>query len=388
VPNQPMISRLLRLFRPLASLKLTIVCLACALVLILVGTLAQVDLGIYEAQSRYFKSFFLYYQLPGTDVRVPWFPGGYLLGIVLLVNLIAAHAARFKFTAKKSGILILHSGLILLLIGQLLTSLFQVESQMRLDQKETKNFSESLYHDELAVVDTSDPGHDTVVSVPTDRLHRGQTIQLQHDSLSVKVDEFYPNAALINPNQLPTPEYPHLTLGPMAVAVPIPKTYKQDERNQPGASVKIVQNSQTVGSVNLSAAFPQPAKVQAGGKTYEITLRPKRYYEPFFVRLDEFRHDRYPGTEIARNFSSRVNLIDPANHENRESLIYMNHPLRYRGLTFYQAGFDNNDQTTVLQVVKNPSWILPYISCFLLVSGMTVQFGMHLVSFLRRRVIA
>ncbi len=66
----------------------------------------------------------------------------------------------------------------------------------------------------------------------------------------------------------------------------------------------------------------------------------------------------------------------------------MNHPLRYSGLTFYQAGFDNNDQMTILQVVKNPSWLAPYISCALLVLGMLVQFGMHLVSFVRRRVIA
>ncbi len=383
-----MINKLLKVFRPLASLKLTIGCLACALVLIFVGTLAQVNIGIYEAQNRYFKSFLLYFQPPGTGLRIPWFPGGYLLGTVLLINLIAAHAARFKFSAKKIGIVVLHSGLILLLVGQLLTSLFQIESQMRLDQKESKNYSESFYHDEVALVDTSDPHRDTVVSVPADRLRPGEHIPLPVNSLEIVVEEFYPNAALINPSQLPSPEYPHLKLGPMAVAVPVPKTYKQDERNQPSAALEVLRNGRAVSSVDLAAGFPRPVKFQAAGKTYEISLRPKRFYKPFFVRLDEFRHDRYPGTEIAKNFSSRVNLFDPINHENRESLIYMNHPLRYRGLTFYQAGFDNNDQTTVLQVVKNPGWLLPYIACFLLVSGMTIQFGMHLVSFLRRRVIS
>ena len=46
----------------------------------------------------------------------------------------------------------------------------------------------------------------------------------------------------------------------------------------------------------------------------------------------------------------------------------MNNPLRYRGYTFFQAGFDNNDTTTVLQVAQNPSWLVPYISCALIVA--------------------
>jgi hypothetical protein len=31
---------------------------------------------------------------------------------------------------------------------------------------------------------------------------------------------------------------------------------------------------------------------------------------------------------------------------------------------------------------------VPYISCGLIVAGMLLQFGMHLVSFVKRRVIA
>src|SRR6516164_8047231 len=224
-----MIDKLAKFFKPIASLKLTIICLACALVLITVGTLDQVNIGIFEAQNRYFKSFFLYFPLPGTDLKIPWFFGGYTIGGILLINLIAAHVARFKFTWKKAGIVVLHSGLILLLIGQLLTSLFQVESQMRLDQGEARNYSESFYHDELAIIDTSAP-----------------------DSVEVALGDYYPNSALINPSQLPSPDYPDLKLGPMAVAVPVAKTYKQDERNMPAASVSVFQNGKSVGAWNLA----------------------------------------------------------------------------------------------------------------------------------------
>jgi hypothetical protein len=386
--NRLMISSLVRFLKPLASLKLTIVCLACAMILIFFGTLDQVQIGVYEAQLRYFKSFFLYFPLPGSQVKIPWFPGGYTLGGILLVNLVAAHVSRFKLSWKKAGILILHSGLILLLVGQLLTSVFEVESQVQLDQGQTKNYSESPYFDELAIIDRSGANADEVISVPTVKLAKGRTMALPMDGLTLQVNDFYENAALVAPNQLPAEKYPHLRLGPMAVAVAIPKTYKQDERNQPAASVSLLKNGQEIGSWNLTSGLPQPVQFKVESKAFEIVLRPKRYYRPFSITLEEFRHDRYAGTEIAKNFSSKIRLVDPGAHENREALVFMNHPLRYAGLTFYQAGFGNNDHTTILQVMKNPSWLVPYISCGMMATGLVIQFGMHLISFVRRRVIS
>jgi ResB-like family len=379
---------ILRWLKPLTSLKLTIFCLACAMVLVFVGTIDQVHIGIYEAQNRYFKSFFLYFTPPRTALRIPWFPGGYVIGGLLLINLIAAHISRFKFSWKKAGILVVHSGLILLLVGQLLTGLFQIESQLRLNQGEAKNYSESFYHDELALIDTSGSDSDQVVSIPDSKLSAGNKIDLPVDSLRLVVNDFYPNSVLINPSQLPSPGYPHLQLGPMAVSARVAKTYKQDERNMPSANVSLLRNGQTIGTWSLASGFPRPVSFELNGKSYQLVLRPKRYYKPFFVQLLQFSHDRYAGTEIPKNFSSRVRISDPTAENGRETLIFMNNPLRYRGLTFYQAGFDNNDTTSILQVVKNPSWLLPYISCGIIIFGLLVQFSMHLIGFMRRRVIA
>jgi hypothetical protein len=383
-----MLNNSIRWVKPLTSLKLTVFCLGCAMILVFLGTLDQVNIGVYEAENRYFKSFFLYFTPPGTTLKIPWFPSGYLVGGLLLVNLIAAHLARFKFSWKKAGILVLHSGVILLLLGQLFTSLFQVESQMRLDQGETKNYSLSYYHDELAVIDTSAPDSDQVISIPDSQLAKGHKIGLPVDSLEVGINEFFPNSALFRPDQLPSSNYPHLQIGPMAVSVERERTYKENERNMPTAAVSVLRDGKPFGSWSLAAGFPRPVSFQAGGKSYQIVLRPKRFYEPFAIQLVQFSHDRYAGTEIPKNFSSRIRLLDPSRHEDRETLIYMNHPLRYQGMTFYQSGFDNNDTTTILQVVKNPSWLIPYISCTLIAFGMVLQFGMHLTSFVRRRVIS
>src|ERR1700751_5838791 len=244
--------------KPLTSLKLTVFCLGCAMILVFLGTLDQVNIGVYEAENRYFKSFFLYFTPPGTTLRVPWFPGGYLVGGLLLLNLIAAHLARFKFSWRKTGVLVLHSGVILLLLGQLFTSLFQVESQMRLDQGETKNYSLSYYHNELAVIDTSASDSDQVISIPDSQLYKGHKIGLPVDSLEVGIDEYFINSALLRPDQLPSSNYPHLQIGPMAVAVQTERTYKENQRNMPTAAVSVWQGGRHDGSWSLLAGLPLP----------------------------------------------------------------------------------------------------------------------------------
>src|SRR5580658_8436687 len=158
-----MVDRFINFF---TSLRLTVVCLSFALVLVFVGTLAQVDIGLYAAQSEYFRSFFVYWTPRGTHLKIPFLPGGWLIGLVLLVNLLAAHIKRFHLSRKKIGIIFIHAGLILLLGGQFLTELFQVESQMRIEVGDSKNYSESARKNELVVIDTTDPDTDRVVAIP------------------------------------------------------------------------------------------------------------------------------------------------------------------------------------------------------------------------------
>ena len=128
---------------------------------------------------------------------------------------------------------------------------------------------------------------------------------------------------------------------------------------------------------------PQPLTLD--DKKYEVALRFKRTYKPYTIHLIKFSHEVYVGTEKPKNFSSLVRLDDPTRDEHREVLIYMNDPLRYRGETFYQSSFLPGDKGTVLQVVRNPGWLMPYIACTMVSLGMIFHFGLHLIGFLRRR---
>src|SRR6478752_6054121 len=156
----------------LTSLKLTIICLGAAMVLIFAGTLAQVHLGIHEAQERYFQSFFVWWLPESRGLRIPVFPGGHLIGAVLLVNLVAAHAKRFRWSWRKLGIHLTHAGLIIMLAGGLFTDLFAVESHMRLTGGETKNYSEDQRRTELALIDTTNLDFDQVTAISESVLQR------------------------------------------------------------------------------------------------------------------------------------------------------------------------------------------------------------------------
>src|SRR5688500_11170548 len=143
----------------LTSLKLTVLCLTLALGLVFIGTLAQVRLGLWVVQEQYFASYFVWWK------NIPVYPGGYLLGGVLLINLIAAHIQRFERSKKKVGLFILHAGLILLLVGQRFRQLFQVESYMRIEEGEMTNYSESGLHSEVAIIDVTDTNKNTAVAI-------------------------------------------------------------------------------------------------------------------------------------------------------------------------------------------------------------------------------
>ena len=76
--------------------------------------------------------------------------------------------------------------------------------------------------------------------------------------------------------------------------------------------------------------------------------------------------------------------MDLENRDSRQVLIYMNHPLRYLGDTYYQSGFEPDDSGTVLQVVRNPGYQAPYIACIIVGIGLIFQFTLHLTGIARR----
>jgi hypothetical protein len=385
-----------RLLKTLSSLRLTVILLVLGLVLIFVGTLAQVHEGLYNAQVRYFKSWVIIgVTLFGT--KMPWLilPGGYTLGSVLLVNLTVAHFTRFKWTWRKSGIFMTHLGIILLLLGQLGTDILSTESAMRLEEGETKNYSEDFHANELVFVNKSLPNEDEVVAIP-ESFMQGKG-ELKHPQLpfTVKVKEYWPNSFLTNfgpfiAESLAKEGFVRPTadqgIGPKVMVLPMPVVTAMDSRNIPSAVIEVTAGGAVKGAWLVSSQTSAKQVVEHDGKSWEMALRFKRHYKPYSFTLMDFTHERYPGTDLPKDFRSRVRVVNPSKNEDREVEIFMNNPLRYDSMAFYQASFEPGDTVTVLQVVKNPSWLTPYLACLMVGLGLTVQFMIHLVEFTRKRM--
>jgi hypothetical protein len=366
------------------SLRLTVVLIALSIVLVFWATLDQVHLGVWAVQQKFFHSFFVVERL--GELQVPVYPGGYLIGGLLLINLLSAHAYRFRMGWRKAGIWVAHAGLILLLLGELASGLLQKDFQMRLDEGETKNYSESVRRNELAIIDATDPNFDDVVAVPESILAGGTVLQSPRLPFRVVPKGYVGNSEIRMRSEVPNapPSPATAGMGPMVAVIPLEVSYKEDARNMPAAFVELDGSDGSLGTWVVSTGLGNPQKFEYAGRSWKLVMRPERLYEPFSLTLEKFSHDIYPGTDIPKNFSSKVRINAPDGGAGREVLIYMNNPLRYAGLTYYQAGYDG-DHTTILQVVRNPSWLIPYVSCAAIALGLAIQFLMHLAGFARGR---
>ena len=572
------------LFKFFSSLRLTVVLLALSLIIIFFGTMAQEPMGLNIAVDRYFKSWFVdqvameagviktaqlfgFQWPPVTPEQIlgdrgwPVFPGGYLVGTLLLVNLLTAHYARFELSAKKAGIFLTHIGIITLLLGQLFTDILQVESFVSMERGDRRNYSISFDDNELVFMHPMEGGSNRVVSIPEQMLRN--KISIQHPELKelkIETEQYWVNAkpmtaeqlidldgqmqkelrnkvleqvyGLINTRVTRMEEYlrentdaerrKELTglkavfieqrakevelrqvadllgrVGEMEMGVygyqqtdskiifndsgvrnlivkirsyddqgtisslfkvavkerliegsldefnryaddflekikeypggagenmvkntrsfserikvkakqhyidstqgklgnfyrfvrPLSPVFDQNDRNLPGALIKVSKGDKELGKwlVTCSSDFQQSLEVD--GKIWKIILRPQRNYLDFNLSLVDLKWEKYQGTEIPKNFQSRVIVEDE--DESRTVDIYMNNPLRKGGQTFYQYQMNQNQlgatAQTVLQVVRNPSWLTAYIGCLIVAAGLIYQFLYHLVGFARKR---
>ena len=377
----------------LASLRLTVALFALAMFLIFAGTLAQVHAGIWEVMGQYFRTpiawidlqLFVPEQFATVRASLP-FPGGYTLGGLLIVNLLAAHAIRFRLAAKRAGIIILHLGIIVLLVGEFVTGVFAEEGLMTIYEGSHAHYVEDVREAELAIMDRADPERDRVVAIPEHKLRRTRA-PITHDALpfAITVDRWYANARPVprSPNDA-SPADRDAGLEYVVESLPRARGIDGAEIDSPAAYVTLHRDGERLGTWLVSELLGPSQSVEVDGREYHLALRFMRTYKPYTMHLVEFRHDRFVGTERPRNFSSRIRLVDPSQNEDREVLISMNSPLRYAGATFYQSAYLQDDSGTVLQVVRNPGWLLPYIACGLVALGMLMHFGQRLWQFAGR----
>lgn len=368
-----------------SSLWLSALLLSLLALLTWLGTLEQVDHGLYEVQKKYFESFFLFHEVGPISIPLP---GANLVMWLLLVNIVIGGIVRMRKTKATIGVLTTHLGIILLLVAGFVKNYFSTDGHITLFEGESADYYQSYYRWEVAILEEQADGtvaehilnHDQVAACigAEGRVFRSSTLPFE-----VRLTHFLKNSR-------PMPK------GPMfEVKVPVAdglflselEPEPEAEANVAGVCVTVTGRDGSQQSGLLWGVERAPLTVRMAGKRYGLTLRHERYPMPFDVQLLDFIKEDHPRMAMAKAFESDVKVREDGSE--RTVKIEMNAPLRDRGLVLYQASWGPQNagpQTplfSTLSVVSNPADQYPFYACIVIAVGMLLHFLMKLARYLR-----
>jgi hypothetical protein len=352
--------------RSLASLQLTVIGLLLMALLVIGGTILQAEKGIYAAQQEIFQSwlFWLFGVLP--------LPGMLMAGALLFINLLCAIVFRLKYRWSGLGMILIHIGLLVLLGGGFISFQYGREYFMTLGEGESSQVANAAHEWELAVW-TESGGKKRVQAVDFLDLPPGRPWAIPGLDLEITVDRFFPNCL------------PAETAAPGEMGLREVPSASDPAENVPGAILHLYSPQDGLRRFTLFAGNDAPVGQHYPDGDYFFSLRLKRIILPLRLTLLDFKKTVYPGTEIPKSFTSRVEI--ESGGLRREALIAMNRPLRFRGLTFYQSAYAEDDRqgaSSTFAVVSNAGRWLPYISSALIFLGLILHFFGQLAASLKK----
>ena len=329
--------------------------------LVFFGTIAQRDSGLYLVQLDYFSSWIKWFgPIPTPSAKFTMF--------LMTLNLSTYFFRDYIWKIQKIGITITHAGVLLLLLGGGLTSLFSIEGSMIIDEGKRSNFFENYYIKEFIIIDKSNSQYDQYTIFDEHLLHRGALLNSETIPFDIEVLDYYVNCNPVQRVYLGNENFQGMAKNFYLQEL---KPEKEYEKNRPGIIYE-VKGKNTVKYDGIYILF-MGQTIPQEFDLFEVQLRPYRTYLPFEIELIDFKKEMHPGTEIAKSFSSKINL-----HEDgikRPILIQMNEPLRHQNYTFYQSSYREgiDRDTTILSVVKNYGRLFPYISSIIMCFGLLLH---------------
>ncbi|MCA9183447.1 MAG: cytochrome c biogenesis protein ResB, partial [Planctomycetales bacterium] len=326
----------------------------------------------------------------------------------ILWHLIQAELAALVLLAgcnllfkRRGGIVVIHLGVGLLMFCELLVARTAVEEQMQIMEGKTVNFARDIRQVELVFEDTSDPNFVDFVAIPEELLQNESVITNEQLPFAVTPIEYLRNSTLSDKTQ-PNRTNPATAgvgkelianrMRPVAGtdggAVNVAAAYVRIAPKDNPTEGDVYMLSQLMGDGELfqGRRVDEPEKITSvDGKNYNVYLRYRRNYKPYAVTLKNVVAETYKGVPTPRDYASYITLAKEG-QEPVDSKIWMNNPMRYAGETFYQQSYsrDRFGEWTTLQVVANVGWMVPYVACMIVATGMMGHFGGTLSRFLNR----
>jgi hypothetical protein len=336
--------------------------------LLVIGTIAQKYIGLYASLNLYFASFI-------TFIGPIPFPGGFTLMTILFVNMLMKFLMFSEWSWQKSGTIMVHLGVLVLIVGGGITAFTQKEGFLIVKQGEMSNIIED-YHQRLFRI-TKDGQN--IFSIPHEAIAEGQRISIPTTNASVTIDQFclHCRVELRGENEI---KGWHAPGSSMKLVDDRPLT--EHEQNMTGVEFTItgIDHKQD-GKYLTFDKFPKPPSITIDGATYKFEIIREIRELPFHIHLTSFEQKLHAGTNMAKAYQSDVKVID--DKDSWEARIEMNEPLRYKGYTLYQSSFDISGDVpyTILNVVQNKGQFFPYIATII----MTVGLVLHMILRARRK---
>ncbi|HEB54567.1 MAG TPA: hypothetical protein ENI87_15050 [bacterium] len=417
----------------IGSMKLSVVLLVLLGVLTWLGTLAQVEKGLWLVQKEYFESWWVIYEYPARTLeelrsaaaddsfrlKIP-LPGAYVVMVLLFVNLLVGGLLRLKWRWRNGGVLTIHIGIALLLAAGFVKVEFSTaggvwlfeepaDGAARVPERVYATSTSVSFHDyELALlVDRGGEIEERTVPESTLWGARGDgrvTLAAEGLPFVVEVHDWFDNcdAVLKGPMvQTPAPVLDNRDGGPGVCLLPRPVA-TQREANTAGCYVDVVPaaGARMQGLLraergdSMTTRLPYdgrrfPFVFEVDGVRYGLDLRRVHYDLPFGLRLKRFVKTDHPGTMTAADYRSTVLVEDGGT--SREVQIFMNNPLRKDGYTVYQTSWGpqmsgrpigNGPWYSAFEVSRNPSDQWPLYACIWIAIGLLWHFLAKLFRFL------
>lgn len=329
---------------------------------LVIGTIMQKEIGLYNAQKIYFDSWVFKF-------GPIYLPSARPILLIIILGLLSQIYFRTSFkNMKKIGISISHLGAFLLLLGSVYTSYFSYEANMTIIEGDSINYLQDYHEVEVSIQDDKKTIPELLF---TENKLKSEKL-LAHSLLPFKIniESFYTNSVF--EKKLPTEELDNES-GFFKKFKIISKNDEIEKTDNQAALIFLVSNNNSKIRYGILQNMPITQTINHNGVVYNIELRNKRTYLPFSIKLNDFQTIYHPATSMPKSFKSFIEVME--NTSNLNAIVQMNEPLRYKGYTFYQSshGMSGKSEVSTFAVVKNKGKYVPYISSIIIAFGLLIH---------------